>query len=190
MNIKNFKKKYFQQFESLMNNTRLENDFENLIKKIRKLKQISGTIHLFGNGGSHATVSHFANDMTKNAKIKSVVYSDSALMSCFNNDYGHENALSKITEKFVNFKKDLIIILSVSGNSKNLVNLVKFCNKNKINYICLTGSNKKNKINTISKKKHIWVNSKAYNIVEIVHHYLLLMSIDYFIGSVVYKIDK
>ena len=190
MNIKNFKKKYFLQFESLINNTRSVQDIENLIKKIRKVKQISGTIHLFGNGGSHATVSHFANDMTKNAKIKSVVYSDSALMTCFNNDYGFENAQSKIAEKFVNFKKDLIIILSVSGNSKNLVNLVKFCNIKKINYICLTGSNKNNNINKISKTKHIWVNSKAYNIVEIVHHFLLLMTIDYFIGSIVYKIDK
>tara|TARA_B100000989_G_C19528566_1_gene468312 strand:+ start:400 stop:972 length:573 start_codon:yes stop_codon:yes gene_type:complete len=190
MNIIKFKKDYFLQFENLINNPKLDQDIKILIKKITKVKKTSGTIHLFGNGGSHATASHFANDMTKNAKIKSVVYSDSALTTCYNNDYGFENALYKIAEKFVNFRKDLIIILSVSGNSKNLVNLVKFCIKKKINFISLTGSKKNNRINNISKKKNIWVDSKAYNIVEIIHHYLLLMSIDYFIGSTVYKIDK
>lgn len=190
MKIAKFKKNYFFELNNLINNFKTDNDFSLLIQKINNVKKKKGTIHLFGNGGSQATVTHFANDMTKNAKIKSVVYTDSSLNSCFNNDYGFENSLSKIAEYFVNYKKDLIIVLSVSGNSKNLVNLVKFCNLKKINYISFTGSNKKNNINKISKKNFIWIDSKAYNLVEITHHYFLLMAIDYFIGGTVYKIDR
>ena len=190
MNIKNFKKDYFFQLEKLINSSKVNTGFSLLVEKIRQVKKNSGTIHLFGNGGSQATVSHFANDMTKNVKIKSMVYTDSALNSCFNNDYGFENAPKKIIEHFVNFNKDLIIILSVSGNSKNLVNLAKYCDKKKLKYLCFTGSNINNSLNKISKKNNIWINSKAYNLVEIVHHYLLLMSIDYFKGGSLYKIDK
>ena len=117
---KNFHNNYFSQVENLINNPKVTSGFELLINKIKAVNKASGTIHLFGNGGSQATVSHFANDMTKNVKIKSTVYTDSALNTCFNNDYGFDNAPTKIVEHFVNFHKDLIIILSVSGNSKIL----------------------------------------------------------------------
>ena len=129
MKIAKFKKNYFFELNNLINNFKTDNDFSLLIQRINNVKKKKGTIHLFGNGGSQATVTHFANDMTKNAKIKSVVYTDSSLNSCFNNDYGFENSLSKIAEYFVNYKKDLIIVLSVSGNSKNLVNLVSCMKK-------------------------------------------------------------
>ena len=39
-------------------------------------------------------------------------------------------------------KKDLVIFLSVSGNSKNILNALKFCNKNKIKTFSLTGHKK------------------------------------------------
>ena len=50
----------------------------------------------------------------------------------------------------------------------------------------LTGLKKKNKLNILSDYK-IWINSLSYNHVEIMHHIILLMSVDILIGKDIYK---
>lgn len=151
------------------------------IKKLEKLiletSKKGGRIVFFGNGGSSATASHVAVDLTKNAGIQSITFNEYDLITCFSNDYGYENWVSKCIDFYCN-KKDLIIFLSCSGNS---LNLVKGCNnakKLKIKTVCLTGFDKKNKLNSIKNNLNIWVNSKSYNQVEIAHFVLLLFIVD------------
>ena len=73
--------------------------------------------------------------------------------------------------------EDLVILLSASGNSKNMINAAKFLNKKKISFYSITGFNKKNKLNLLSKKK-IWINSNSYNHIEVIQNMILLASID------------
>ena len=119
--------------------------------------------------------------MTKNAKIKTISITNDNLITCFSNDYGFKKWMEKSIKYYVE-KKDLVIFLSVSGNSKNILNALKFCNKNKIKTFSLTGHKKNNLTNKLSRK-FIWVNSMSYNAVEITHNIILLTIVDLIIGK-------
>lgn len=160
---------------------------EQVIIKIKKIKKTNKKIIIIGNGGSAAIASHVATDFTKNAGVRTTCFADSSLITCLANDYGHENWMSKSIELYVK-KNDLVILISSSGNSKNIVNAAKFCKKNGINFITLTGMSKKNKLFLINKHGlNIWIDSKSYNIIEITHLSILLYLVDRVIGKLVYK---
>ena len=123
--------------------------------------------------------------MTKNAKINVTSYSNDNHITCFSNDYGFENWIAKTLEHNVK-KNDLVFFISFSGNSKNLVNGVKYCKKKKIQTFSLTGSNTDNKLNKFSDDFY-WIRSKSYNQVEIMHHIILLLVVDLIIGRINYN---
>ncbi len=184
-----------------MINTKLgklyKNKLELLIKKldtrkinilcniIKNTSKNGGKIYIFGNGGSASTANHFANDMTKNAKIKTQSFSNDNLITCYSNDYGFENWIKKAIEHYINVN-DLVIFVSASGNSMNLVNGAKLCKIKKIQSYSLTGLNNNNKLNKLSDHFY-WIDSSSYNQIEIVHHAILLMSVDIIIGRDNYK---
>ena len=138
-----------------------------------------------GNGGNASTASHMSTDLTKNAKIKSMSFNDVNLITCFSNDYGYENWL-KAAIKYYTKPNDLIVLLSVSGESKNLINAANFFKKKKIKLITITGAKKNN---LLSQKGNInyWINSKAYNIVEVVQMTILASIVDKIIGKSEYS---
>ena len=132
---------------------------------------------IFGNGGSAAIASHFSVDLTKNSNIRCVNFNESSLLTCFSNDYGYENWIKKTLE-FHADKGDLIILISSSGESKNMLRACKYAkNQNLFPVITLSGFKKNN---SLSKQGHInfWVNSKIYNHVENTHQFLLLSIVD------------
>ena len=154
-----------------------------LLKKIKKNKK---KVIVFGNGGSAATSSHFAVDLTKNARTKCINFNDADLITCFSNDYGFDNFVKQGLDNYHD-KGDLVILISVSGESKNIVNAAKFCVKKKINLITLTGKNKNNSLKKINKKGICFhTNSFSYNTVEIMHSYILLTLVDLMVGKAVY----
>ena len=177
-------KKYKVKIQNLLKNldTKQINEFCKVILNTSKNKK---NIFIFGNGGSASTANHFANDMTKNAKIKTFSFSNDNLITCYSNDYGYSNWVKKVIQHYAK-SGDLAIFLSVSGNSENVVKGVKFCKSQKILTYSLTGPKKKNKLNILSDYK-IWINSLSYNHVEIMHHIILLMSVDILIGKDIYK---
>jgi D-sedoheptulose 7-phosphate isomerase len=159
----------------------LKNDkIIDLKNKIINTKRKKRKVYIFGNGGSASTANHIAVDLTKNAKIKSISVSNDNLISCFSNDYSFDEWMAKYADYFME-KGDLAILVSVSGNSKNVVNLAKYCKKKKILFYSLTGLKKNNKLNNISKNK-IWIDSKSYNQVEVTHFMILAIVIDLIIG--------
>ena len=158
-----------------------------LAESIKNIKRNKGKIIIFGNGGSAATASHFSVDLTKNAKIRAINFNEADLITCLSNDYGHDNWVKKAIEFYID-KNDLVILISTSGNSKNVINAAKFLRKKKLPFFSLTGMKKNNLLNRISiSKNNLWVNNMSYNQIEIVHHLVLLLIIDLLIGKSVYK---
>ena len=158
-----------------------------LAESIKNIKRNKGKIIIFGNGGSAATASHFSVDLTKNAKIRAINFNEADLITCLSNDYGHDNWVKKAIEFYID-KNDLVILISTSGNSKNVINAAKFLKKKKLPFFSLTGMKKNNLLNKISiSKNNLWVNNMSYNQIEIVHHLVLLLIIDLLIGKSVYK---
>ena len=151
------------------------------IKMIKKTIAQKGTIYIVGNGGSASIASHVSVDFAKVSRIKSSTFNNANLITCFANDYGYENWL-KAAIKYYTKTNDLVVLLSVSGKSKNLINAANFCKKKKIKLITITGAKKNN---PLSKKGTInyWINSKAYNIVETVQMAILSSIVDRTIGK-------
>ena len=90
-------------------------------------------------------------------------------------------------QKFLGFTiGGLIILLSVSGESQNLVNAAKYCKKKKINCISVSGFKRNNSLSRYTKIS-LWINSKSYNLVEIIQMIILLSFVDKKIGSLTYK---
>ena len=150
----------------------------NKIKKLEKLinKYRNNKILIFGNGAGASIASHFANDLSNTAKIKTFSFDNSAHLTCFANDYGYENWVRKTIEIYAD-RNDLVILLSASGRSKNMINAAKYCKIKNINFFSITGFIKDNLLNKISKN-FIWIDSKSYNQVELSQLFVLLSVID------------
>ena len=66
-------------------------------------------------------------------------------------------------------KETLVILISSSGNSMNIVNAAKYCDKTFTEYVALSGFEEDNKLNNMAPSLRYWVDSKDYGIVESVH---------------------
>ena len=116
-------------------------------------------------------------DLTNNSKIKCYSYNDPALITCYANDYNYENWVSKAIDKYGK-KNDLLILISSSGESKNMLNAIKAARKKKFsNIITFTGFNTKNSLKKLGDI-NIWINSNVYNIIENSHQFYLLLLVD------------
>ena len=155
--------------------------FDQLISKFKKIKKKNKKIILIGNGGSAAMASHVSVDLVKLCGIRAINFNEADLITCFANDYGHDNWMKEATKKYF-YKGDLVVLISSSGNSKNHVNCAKYCKKNKIELVTLTGFNGKNKLAKLGDLNLI-ANSKNFNIIEMIHHIWLLLACDYIVKS-------
>ena len=151
-------------------------DFYKIIKLLQKIKKNKKKVILVGNGGSAAMASHVSVDLTKTCKIRAINFNEADLLTCFSNDYGYENWVKKCIEFYAD-KTDLIILISSSGESKNMINAAKFAKAKKIKLITFTGFNKSNKLKKYGNL-NFWVDSKIYNHIENIHQYWLLALAD------------
>ncbi len=188
MNDKNFILNYFDIFQKKAFNPNISENLIILKNMIIETHKKKGKVILIGNGGSSAIASHVSVDLTKTAGIRSMNFNEYDLITCLSNDYGYENWVSKALGYYLE-KNDLIIIISSSGNSRNLVNAAKFVRKKKNNLVTLTGFLKTNKLTKYSSLS-LWVDSKAYNIIENTHQLWLTLVCDMIIGKTEYKSNK
>jgi len=131
-------------------------------------------IIVIGNGGSNAIASHMSQDFVKFHKKKSLSFSDPSMLTCFINDFGMENAYVKFLEAYVDHET-LVILISSSGNSQNIVNCVEYCEKENIPYGILTAFDKDNKMRStaIVPQFNYYLNSHSYGVVECIHQIFL-----------------
>jgi D-sedoheptulose 7-phosphate isomerase len=137
---------------------------------------------IFGNGGSAAIASHFSVDLTKNAKLRCLNFNESGLITCFSNDYGFEHWAEKAID-FYGDEGDLLIVISSSGKSENMINAVKAArNGNFHSVITLSGFSENNPLKKLGDI-NFWVDNKSYNFVENIHQIWLLSIVDLVIGK-------
>ena len=163
-------------------------DQEQLVLAANKLKEVSDNgnkVIIAGNGGSAAMASHVTVDLTKAAGVRTINFNEADLLTCFANDYGYEHVFDKAVE-FYGDSGDILILISSSGQSENVVNAAKIAKKLGIEVITLSGFNSDNPLRQLGDI-NLWVDSKAYNIVEMTHHVWLLSIADYIIGNIYYS---
>jgi len=179
---------FFDIFNGLLNNAINSIDNNQLVETAEILKEVkvSGKkIIVVGNGGSAAMASHVAVDLTKAAGCRAVTFNEADLLTCFANDYGYENWVERAL-KFYADKGDVVVLISSSGTSKNIVNGANWAKQNGLKVITLSGFDSENSLRKIGDI-NLWVDSKGYNIIEMAHYIWLVSIVDYIVGSIEYK---
>jgi len=180
MNSNQFFPSYFAEISEAIKSANLEL-FRDMLTYIQQVKASKGKIILVGNGGSAAMASHVAVDLTKNCGIRAINFNEADLITCLANDFGYELWVEKALSYYAD-PNDLLILISSSGQSKNIINAAIYANKNNIKTITFSGFTKDNPLNTLGNL-NFWVNSLDYNVVEMTHHIWLLAIVDKLIAD-------
>lgn len=148
---------------------------KDVLKLLFNLKKKNKVI-IAGNGGSASISSHVAIDLTKAAGIRAINFNEPNLLTCFSNDYGYKNWLKKALE-FYSLPGDILILISSSGKSENIINAANISKKLGMNLITLSGFSKTN--NLLNKGLiNFHVPSYNYNVVESIHLIILLQIVE------------
>ncbi len=178
--------KYISTFSELLSNSFDKYKIEKSKEILKKIKKSKKKIIIIGNGGSAAIASHACVDYLKIAKIKSMNFNDSSLFTCFANDFGHDKWMQEGVKHYGD-KGDLLISISSSGMSKNIINACKAARKkNFLAIITLTGFSKKNSVKKLGDI-NFWVDSKVYNFIENIHQVIILAISDFYSNTKIKK---
>jgi D-sedoheptulose 7-phosphate isomerase len=175
---------YFKNyFLEIYNKTNLiiHNDLLDCVERIKITVADNKKLIIVGNGGSAAIASHVSVDFVKAASIRAINFNESDLITCFGNDYGYENWVKEALKAYAD-SGDLVILISSSGKSPNIINAAKFCNEIGLDLITLSGFDTNNQLRQLGNI-NLWVDSTSYNVVEMTHHIWLLAILDFIIDN-------
>ena len=146
MKFKNIISSHIQEHKKVLNSVNDE-----IIRKIEDISNIlvnslskGNTIFWCGNGGSAGDSQHLAAELIGRYKndrkpLKSIALTtDSSAITCISNDYSYEKVFERQIEG-LGIKGDVLIGISTSGNSMNVVNALKKCSEIGVTSICLLG---------------------------------------------------
>jgi D-sedoheptulose 7-phosphate isomerase len=183
INPKEYLTSYLDDFSDLVKpDEKIIDQLGKVADLIKVINAKGNKVLIFGNGGSAAISSHFSVDLTKNAGLRCINCNEADLITCFANDYGFEHWVEKAID-FYGDKGDLLIVISSSGSSKNMLNGVRAARNGKFKaVVTLSGFDNDNPLCQLGDI-NLWVNSRAYNFVENIHQVWLLAIVDLIIGS-------
>ena len=177
MDYSSYLKQYNKSIYELINNVNA-NLIEQSVQLIQKSIHNKSKVYIVGNGGSASIASHVSVDFAKVARVPSSTFNNSNLITCFANDYGYENWVVEAMKAYTNIN-DLIILISSSGTSKNIVNAAQYCKDKNIDLITLSGFTKDNPLSKLGNV-NFHIESTEYNYIEMSHHIILLALVDIF----------
>ena len=177
---------FYKEYLERLNYTANKIDKKNLLKAAKLIEDTvkkENCIYVCGNGGSAAIANHYICDYFKQlskytslkAKIRSL-NSDADLISAISNDISYDQIFKIQAERYME-KNDVLLLISSSGNSKNIKQVLNFCKKRKIKTIGFTNFNG----GYLKKNCNISIHSQIdnYGIGEDINHILMHMIMQY-----------
>lgn len=147
-----------------------------LVDIFTRHKNKGSQVFFIGNGGSSAIASHMTADFMKNGGMNTYSLYDNAVTTCMGNDYGYENIFSRPMQFLVR-EDDLVIAISSSGNSANIVNAIQVAKEKKAEVITLTGFESDNRAKQMGDI-NVYIPCSKYGIVESIHNLILQQIVD------------
>jgi len=153
-------------------------DINFLACKIKEVNSSGGFVFVAGNGGSAALANHFATDISVGAlslgkQIRAIsLVSNTSNITATANDFGYANVFSREIEVLVT-DKDLVILISSSGNSKNLLNAAEAAKKIGANTFGLVGFDGGKLLSIVDFNLHVYTKNGEYGVVEDCHSVIL-----------------
>lgn len=157
--------------DDMGNTLTIEASIATIVQQLNEIKKNNNSLFLVGNGGSAGVASHALVDFINTARLKAFTLHDISLLTCMANDYGYENVYSSSLESLIS-EQDILIAISSSGQSPNILNAVNKALSKKAQVITLSGFDKNNPLRS-SGDINIWLNSDDYGFVELGHGFIL-----------------
>jgi D-sedoheptulose 7-phosphate isomerase len=163
---------YQNKFNEYFDSPEIQKGIEDAVNLLLGKKRI----FFIGNGGSNSICSHYMEDYAKIGRFQTFAFSDAALITCYANDYGYEQAMMEWVK--VHWQEgDVLIAISSSGSSKNILNAAQFVTDQNGTLITISGFKPDN---PLSKMGEINFNTPIdnYGIVENFHSVILHVILD------------
>ncbi len=131
--------------DTFTNDSNQLNNIQTAAELLATSLQNGGKVLSCGNGGSHCDAVHFAEELTgkyrENRKpFAAIAISDPGYLTCAANDFGYGFVFSRFIEGVGN-EGDVLLAISTSGDSENVLNAVKMAHTKGMKVIGLTGNN-------------------------------------------------
>jgi D-sedoheptulose 7-phosphate isomerase len=136
-------------------------------KAAHEVHDAGNKIIFIGNGGSAGIASHLAIDFSKNGGLRSLAFNDPSALTCLGNDLGYENVFAKQLD-FHARPGDLLIAISSSGRSPNILGAVKMARTRDCKVTTFSGFTEENELRRTGDV-NFYVRSREYGFVEIAH---------------------
>ena len=173
--MKNYVENYLKDQKSAVDSIPAD-EVAKLIEKFREALDEDRQIFVFGNGGSAANASHFITDLGKGASDKTYrrfrclsLNDNVSWITAIGNDYKYEDIFKRQLENYAK-PDDIVMVMSVSGSSPNLVSAIKWCKENNVYTIALVGG-KRGTLSTLTDHV-IVINDTHYGRVEDAHMHI------------------
>jgi D-sedoheptulose 7-phosphate isomerase len=129
--------------QNFLSNEKNIADIEAAARLMADAIQNGGKILSCGNGGSHCDAMHFAEELSGRYRenrraLPALAISDVSHISCVSNDFGYEYVFSRFIEGLGN-QGDVLLGISTSGNSGNIINAVEAARKKGMKVVILSG---------------------------------------------------
>jgi D-sedoheptulose 7-phosphate isomerase len=156
-------------------------DAINRVIALAKQTHAAGNKLIFiGNGGSAAIASHMATDYSKNGNVRALALNDGAMLTCLGNDLGYDRVFAKQIELHAR-PDDLVVAISSSGQSANILNAVKSARVAKCAVVTLSGFLSDNPLRRLGDI-NFYLASDRYGFVEIGHLTICHAVLDFICG--------
>lgn len=153
-----------------------ENGIQEILSLLFMAKKDKRRVFICGNGGSAGVAIHMTADFLKNGGLNMQNLYNQATLTCICNDLNYEYVFSKQLELMAQ-KDDILIVISSSGESKNIIRAITYMKELGGIVITLTGFSKQNTVRQMGDY-NIYVPSDCYGIVESLHNIILQQLVD------------
>jgi D-sedoheptulose 7-phosphate isomerase len=134
---------------------------------LRQTHDSEGKIMLVGNGGSAAIASHMQNDLAKAGGLRALVFTEQPLLTAYSNDDGYESAYESSAKLWAE-KSDVLIAISSSGSSKNILRTCEVIRSAGGRIITFSGFSQNNPLRSTGDV-NFYVDSDSFGTVETAH---------------------
>jgi D-sedoheptulose 7-phosphate isomerase len=177
LNTRPLAEEYLGRFSALLDCIDLD-ALQRVVEHLRRARDARATIFIAGNGGSAATASHWVNDLGKATKrsgrnpLRVMCLSDnSSWLTALGNDEGYESVFAGQLDNFAE-AGDVLMVISASGNSPNLLRAVELANSRQLVTVGLLGFDGGALLSMVNEALWLPTQKGEYGLVETGHSLL------------------
>ena len=163
----------------------IEDGFARWVAMTRQAHERGGCVYIIGNGGSAGIASHMATDACKNGHMRALAFNDAAMLTATGNDVGYDQVFALPLQR-LGRPEDLVISISSSGNSPNIVRGLETARQLGVTAVTLSGMDADNRSRALGRL-NFYVPYRRYGWIESAHqvvmHYWLDEYLNRYLGG-------